>query len=146
MKNDGKQILGEKIFHRYFHLKKQLNSKLRLKDPGEYVLAVNEKGGNKAPPTHLLIRGSAHAKGALVEPHFPTILTDKKPNFSAKEKSSGRRKALAEWLINESPMTAKVMVNESGNTTLDEELFVPQTILVTLGKSLLIKNSFITLQ
>ena len=110
MKHHGSRVLGEEKFKRYQHLQHQLNTQLKLKEPGEYVLAVTEKG-TKAPPTHLLIRGSAHARGDLVEPHFPTILTNKKPDVEATQNTSGRRKALAEWLVKESPMTAKVMVN-----------------------------------
>ncbi|EDM26580.1 hypothetical protein LNTAR_02192 [Lentisphaera araneosa HTCC2155] len=110
MRRDGSRLLGKDTFDRYQQIKHQLNDKLRLRTAAEYVLAVREHG-TKAPKTHLLIRGSAHAKGDIVEPHFPTILTDKKPNVQATENTSGHRRALAEWLVQESPMTAKVMVN-----------------------------------
>jgi hypothetical protein len=110
IKAKGRLILGDASFNRYNSLKHQLNTKLRIQTPAEYVLSVKEKG-SKAAPTHLLLRGSAHAKGAVVEPHFPSILTDKKPQIKALDKSSGHRRALAEWLVNESPMTAKVMMN-----------------------------------
>ncbi|WDE95334.1 DUF1549 domain-containing protein [Lentisphaera profundi] len=110
IKVQGKQILGQERFAHYNKLKHQLNTTLKLITVAEYVLAVREKG-NKAGKTHLLIRGSAHAKGAVIEPHFPIILTDTQAQIKATPHSSGRRRALAEWLVNESPMTSKVMVN-----------------------------------
>lgn len=110
MRSEGVKLLGKKKFDRYNQLKDQLNTKLKLRTPAEYVLSVKEHGPTP-PKTHLLIRGSAHARGAVVEPHFPTILTEKKPKMTPTNTSSGRRKALAEWLVQESPMTAKVMMN-----------------------------------
>jgi len=84
------------------------------RSPGIEALVVAEKG-RTPPPTHVHVRGSAHAEDAEVEPGFPAIwggesaiigpLPDDIP-------SSGRRLALAKWLSRpDHPRTARVMVN-----------------------------------
>jgi len=71
--------------------------------------------GPDAPPTHLLIRGNAHAEGDQVEPGFPQVLGAEDPvipSADALDDSSGRRRALAEWLTDpENPLPARVMAN-----------------------------------
>ncbi|BCX46924.1 hypothetical protein HAHE_08320 [Haloferula helveola] len=98
---------------------RQLTAKLKsatekLRNPRMEVLAVQEVG-RKAPPTHLLIRGSAHAPEDEVVPGFPAIWggEDAKVEPLPDElNSSGRRLALANWLTRpDNPRTARVMVN-----------------------------------
>ncbi|QDV36855.1 PSD1 and planctomycete cytochrome C domain-containing protein [Tautonia plasticadhaerens] len=71
--------------------------------------------GPEAPQSYLLIRGSAHAQGDPVEPGFPEVLGAADPLLpgpSAGASTSGRRRALADWIASpENPMTARVMVN-----------------------------------
>ena len=77
----------------------------------ESALAVLER---PAPETFVLLRGSHQAHGEKVTPGFPAVLgnadaTITKPPHGD---TSGRRRALAEWLTRpENPLTARVMVN-----------------------------------
>jgi len=68
-----------------------------------------------APPTFFLRRGEYAAKGDEVKPGFPGILTtsdDGPAGIRPTANSTGRRKALADWLVREDhPLTARVMVN-----------------------------------
>ena len=75
---------------------------------------VIKENGQDAPPTHVLIRGNAHVEGDAVEPRFPSVLTDTIPvvHVPAGGQSTGRRRALAEWIVSpENPLTARVIVN-----------------------------------
>lgn len=76
------------------------------------VLAVAESGNH---PIHVLRRGNPALPGPLVTPAFPGILDDTAaeipPSYKT-NKSSGRRRVLADWLASaDNPMTARVMVN-----------------------------------
>ena len=64
------------------------------------------------PATHLLIRGSAANPGPEVGPAFPAILSDTIFRPEPRNRSSGRRLALARWLVDpHNPLTARVIVN-----------------------------------
>ena len=64
------------------------------------------------PATHLLIRGSAANPGPEVAPAFPAILSETVFRPEPRNRSSGRRLALARWLVDpENPLTARVIVN-----------------------------------
>lgn len=69
----------------------------------------------RPPETFVLVRGSAHAPAARVEPGFPAVLgfpDPKLPQPGPEAKSSGRRTVLARWLTSkDNPLTARVMVN-----------------------------------
>jgi Protein of unknown function (DUF1553)/Protein of unknown function (DUF1549) len=70
----------------------------------------------EAPPTYVLNRGEPTAKGDLVAPAFPLVLcpdgSAAVPAASPKAHSTGRRKALADWLTTPGhPLTARVIVN-----------------------------------
>ena len=72
--------------------------------------------GPKAPPTYLLRRGEFGAKGPEVSPAFPAVLCSSDagaaPKPTSSGHSSGRRTALADWLLRpDHPLTARVMVN-----------------------------------
>jgi cytochrome c553 len=78
------------------------------------VLRVKEVG--PAPPeTHVFIRGNPHAPAARVEPGVPVILDQRTveiPAPSPDAATSGRRLALARWIVDASnPRTARVMAN-----------------------------------
>ncbi len=64
------------------------------------------------PATHLLIRGNAANPGPEVTPAFPAILSEAVFRPEPRNRSSGRRLALARWLVDpENPLTARVIVN-----------------------------------
>ncbi|MFQ3592133.1 MAG: DUF1553 domain-containing protein [Gemmataceae bacterium] len=78
----------------------------RAKEPlptaGIEIMCVSERG---SAPTHVLIRGNAHAQGERVTAGAPEVL-------GGKEFSGVRRIELARWLTStENPLTARVMAN-----------------------------------
>lgn len=80
------------------------------------ALVVTECG-SEAPDTFVFYRGNPHADPKpenLVEPAFPAVLQPPSPlvTLPASGRSSGRRMALATWIVSpENPLTARVMVN-----------------------------------
>ena len=72
--------------------------------------------GKYVPPTaHFLIRGDVNSKGSVMQPGFVTVgVTGTAPTElpPAHGRTSGRRRALAEWLVSpDNPLTARVIVN-----------------------------------
>ena len=62
---------------------------------------------------HVHVRGNPNVPGAKVEPRFPTEMTSAEPAWPTLPEgvqSSGRRRALAEWIV-ESPLFARVLAN-----------------------------------
>jgi hypothetical protein len=94
----GKGVKHEAIEGSYLH-----------KGPGRY----------QAPPSYFLIRGDAESRGSLMKPGFVTVATYGNPPTEdppADGHTSGRRRALAEWLgSTDNPLTARVMVNRIWN-------------------------------
>ena len=91
----------------------ELDKKTRI--PGQ-ELALSVNNGHANPPTtHVMVRGSPHAKGKEVKPGFPEVLGLPDPEVPAPKpgaKSSGRRTVLADWIASDkNPLTARVMVN-----------------------------------
>jgi hypothetical protein len=81
-------------------------------NPRPPTARVLDESGPAAPPTYFLKRGDVGARGPTVEPGFPAVLTSASPTISATARSSGRRKALADWLTRaDHPLTSRVMVN-----------------------------------
>jgi hypothetical protein len=75
-----------------------------------------DETGPKSPQTYLLRRGEYAAKGQEVAPGFLPVLssgpTASRPNPEPTSRSSGRRSALAVWLVRpDHPLTARVLVN-----------------------------------
>ena len=81
----------------------------------EMALCITEAGPTCAEQTHVLLRGSAHAPGDVVEPGFLSVLAPPSPhytNLGPNAQSTGRRLALADWLADpKNPLTARVMAN-----------------------------------
>lgn len=84
------------------------------KSPGIEAMVITEVGP-VPPPTHIHIRGSAHAEGEVVTPGFPVIWGGEAAEIPAPDEgaaTSGRRLALAKWVTRpDHPRTARVMVN-----------------------------------
>jgi hypothetical protein len=72
-------------------------------------------GKYQPPPSYFLIRGDPESRGSLMQPGFISIVTYGNPPVEdppANGRTSGRRRALAEWLGSpENPLTARVIVN-----------------------------------
>ena len=72
-------------------------------------------GRYETPPSYLLIRGDPNSKGPRMQPGFIRVVTYGNPPVEltpATPNTSGRRLALAEWLVSpENPLTARVIVN-----------------------------------
>lgn len=89
----------------------------KLAEPGIEVMCVAESGRAE---TTVLLRGNPNAPGDKVLPGVPSVLTtDPQASLTpisltgaAAETSSGKRRALAEWIVHPSnPLTARVLAN-----------------------------------
>ena len=69
--------------------------------------------GREAPRTFIAVRGNPDVPGEEVRPGFLSVLGGGEiPDPPLHAKTTGRRKALAEWLANaDNPMFARVMMN-----------------------------------
>ncbi len=72
-------------------------------------------GRYEVPASYFLVRGDPNSRGSRMKPGFITVATYGNPPTEippADGKTSGRRRALAEWLASrENPLTARVIVN-----------------------------------
>jgi hypothetical protein len=89
--------------------------KCRITDVTSGSFLHTGPGRYQAPPSYFLIRGDANARGSLMNPGFVTVATYGNPPTEmppADGRTSGRRRALAEWLASpQNPLTARVIVN-----------------------------------
>ncbi|WP_026607189.1 DUF1549 and DUF1553 domain-containing protein [Methylocapsa acidiphila] len=77
---------------------------------------MTELGHPEAPPTYILSGGNHEKPLDEVQPAFPEALTTEKPVIVPTATSSGRRTALANWLVSpQNPLTARVYVNRVWN-------------------------------
>lgn len=108
----GDDVLKANEANRYRDLKKQYELVTKSTGPtGAKAIVVRENGA-KAPDLHVHIRGNASSKGEKVEPGFPAIFGGDEVEVSPRERSSGRRRALVDWITAEdNRRTARVMVN-----------------------------------
>ena len=108
----NKEMSKEEKLRRSRSLEEQIEAiKERTLDlPRGYFL---HEPNSEPPVTHLLKRGSPRNPGPEVRPEVPSVLA--KPRFPftpVPNRSSGRRLALAKWIVNaENPLTARVWVN-----------------------------------
>jgi hypothetical protein len=85
--------------------------KLKPKELGQ-LSTVTELGHSDSPPTYVLFKGIYDRKLEEVQPAFPALFTDAQPDIKPTPTSSGRRTALANWIVSpQSPLTARVFVN-----------------------------------
>jgi len=76
------------------------------------ITGVEELGHPDAPKSYILFGGNHERPLDEVQPAFPAAMTSDAPAISPTETSSGRRTALANWLVSPSnPLTARVYVN-----------------------------------
>jgi hypothetical protein len=110
----GARLLGKEGHQRYRQLRREMDVLLKEKVPAEMALAVTEFGATP-PDTFVLARGNAHARGDKLDPGFPDVLGTPAPKFGKPApgaKTSGRRTALADWLVSkDNALTARVMAN-----------------------------------
>jgi hypothetical protein len=82
---------------------------------GQFLDLGPGKGNYKVPPSYLLMRGDPDSKAYPTKPGFLSVLTNGNPPTElppADGRTSGRRLALAEWLISrDNPLPARVIVN-----------------------------------
>ncbi len=107
----GPAVLGQPEVNRYFRIRDQLEESLNAPPPVETrkVMAVAEQGRR---PTHILKRGNPSIAAEEVQPGFPSVLDPPEPVINSRNASSGKRRALAEWIASpENPLTSRVMVN-----------------------------------
>lgn len=90
--------------------------KLKPTKGSDTYTAVSELGHPEAPPSFILFGGNHERPLAEVQPAFPAALTDEKPVITPTTASSGRRTALANWLVSpQNPLTSRVFVNRIWN-------------------------------
>ena len=106
--------IGEDPFRHYASLVTELTELNARKLSVAMALSVKEVGPNPEP-TFVMMRGNAHVPGEQVEPAFLSVLNPPKANIPTPAPgatTSGRRRALAEWLASDrNPLVARVMVN-----------------------------------
>jgi len=72
-------------------------------------------GHYRPPPAYFLYHGDYQSRGPVMEPGFISVITYGKPAAEippSDGRTSGRRRALAEWLTSpENPLTSRVIVN-----------------------------------
>jgi len=94
---------------------KKLVAELRKFDefnPGNPRVSGMFELGPEAPETHILVTGVYNRPAAVVEPGFPSMISNDPPVIVPTATSSGRRTALANWIADpRNPLTARVMVN-----------------------------------
>src|SRR5262249_44122408 len=100
----------------YTGLRKERDELAKKPAPPGRQIALSVNNCDPRPPaTHVLVRGSPHAKGKEVKPGFPEVLDLPEPNIPEPKpavKMSGRRTVLAEWVASkDNPFTARVFVN-----------------------------------
>ena len=109
------KLITEAQFAEYERLLKERDD-LRKSPPRNLAMALTVKEtGPQPPPTNVHLRGNPHVKGDPVQPGFLTVLNAPDPKIRPAKpdaKSSGRRRALAEWITNPAnPLTSRVMAN-----------------------------------
>ncbi len=104
----------------YLPVQSLLDALDRLREapaPEPYEALVVAEYGPKSPDQHIHLRGSPHAPGDRVDPSIPAVLAwAGQPDLSDSvglKQSSGRRRAIAEWLtVNAQDVAARVLANK----------------------------------
>ncbi|HEY6393237.1 MAG TPA: DUF1549 and DUF1553 domain-containing protein, partial [Bryobacteraceae bacterium] len=97
---------------RYASLKSELAKFDSLKPADPPMAETMLDASGNAPATYILSKGIWDAPEGEVQPGFLSILNAGPPKIVAAEGTTGRRTALANWLVDpKNPLTARVMVN-----------------------------------
>src|SRR5215469_3090606 len=82
---------------------------------GKFLELGPGKANYKVPPSYFLLRGDPDSKAYPTKPGFISVITQGNPPTElppSDGRTSGRRQALAEWLISrDNPLPARVIVN-----------------------------------
>ncbi|HEY8065004.1 MAG TPA: DUF1549 and DUF1553 domain-containing protein [Methylosinus sp.] len=91
--------------------------KLKPTRGADTFTAATELGHSDAPPTHIFFGGNHERPLDEVQPAFPEAFANgETPVITPTATSSGRRTALANWLVSpNNPLTARVFVNRVWN-------------------------------
>ncbi|QDV16854.1 Planctomycete cytochrome C [Gimesia panareensis] len=93
---------------------KELNAERKKLPPRKMALSVR-RSLKEPRETFVLLRGNPHVKGEKVEPGFPEIFGGSQaeiPKPADQQKTSGRRRVLAEWIANpDNLLASRVIVN-----------------------------------
>jgi hypothetical protein len=90
--------------------------KLKPKELGQFS-TLTELGHSDAPPTYVLFKGIYDRKLDEVQPGVPALFSEYQPEIKPTATSSGRRTALANWIVDpKNPLTARVFVNRVWGT------------------------------
>jgi len=90
--------------------------KLKPTRGADTFTAATELGHSDTPPTFVFFGGNHERPLDEVQPAFPEAISTEKPVISATATSSGRRAALANWLVSPTnPLTPRVFVNRVWN-------------------------------
>lgn len=108
-------LVSQETLEHYQQLRRQ-HVELMKKAPKalDLALCVTE-AGPQPKDTHILLRGNPQSKGDKVTPGFPSVLTHLFPSVPAPRptaQTSGRRRALADWIADpRNPLTTRVIAN-----------------------------------
>ncbi len=110
-----KAHLEEGQWREYQQLKEQIAQIEKEKLPPRETLLSIGPVHSEPPKAFIMQRGNPHVPGTEVQPAFLTALGGGAPTIPPREagsRSSGRRRALAEWITSPAnPLTARVMAN-----------------------------------
>ncbi|QDT98169.1 PSD1 and planctomycete cytochrome C domain-containing protein [Gimesia aquarii] len=103
-----------KTYQAMKHEMQKLEESRKQFPPRKMALSVSRS--LKTPrETFVLLRGNPHVRGKKVEPGFPRIFGQSEiqiPPLDKDQKTSGRRRVLAEWIVNpDNMLTSRVIVN-----------------------------------
>lgn len=117
IKEKLKEYLSGEESQQYDHLQAEKGERARelsALPPRDTVLGL-ATCDPRPQETHILLRGSPHNPGDVIEPRFPKLMNSEAPRLAtmpAGAKTAGRRKVLADWLASkENWLTARVMAN-----------------------------------
>ncbi|MFK7777632.1 MAG: DUF1549 domain-containing protein [Gimesia sp.] len=117
LKEKLKQYLEPKQYKGYQTLKQnlfQLEEERKKAPPRKMALSVR-RSLKEPRETFVLLRGNPNVRGEKVQPGFPDLFgkTEAKiPTVRKEQKTSGRRRVLAEWIANgDNMLTSRVIVN-----------------------------------